>query len=255
MVGGKSAPASVNGVVAHSVVVACLLAACGGRTATWDPELYGDAKTTGGVASGGSSGSSKSGGGGVTTPRGGNGGAQQPSDSLQTCESYCKAAVSTCSNEFRNEQDCISACVNELGRTSAACQATGIAALRCLTPHFAAANLRCDVAEADALSACRQQVDAFARCSGAVPEPQPTEPAPEPGSGASCSSSANVGPGYCTATYTCSGRLYTVECSVAGNVETCTCDWLAGSAGTLAFPEQPNACYNAAKACGLSSLL
>jgi hypothetical protein len=147
------------------------------------------------------------------------------------------------------------------------CTASGVKAIKCLTPFFKDPAVSCDAAVGAALTNCSTQVTRFQQCKGVdsppqpQPQPQPNpQPQPQPNPvPTSCPGMGEIGPGYCRDVYSCPYGTYSVSCKLwsdngmpGGASYDCTCSMPNGGQGFMVTAPVPP-CGLAAQACGLTA--
>jgi hypothetical protein len=256
------------GLVFGAAWLALAAAACGGRTSTLDPDVYENDPPDEG-----SGGSSTAGTGSTPTagksssPKAGSGpgGSGADINTAKVCDGYCGGYEQKCPERL-DGGECRATCAQEMTGFGPACNNLGTAALNCLSPFFKDGSLSCDTAVRNALTNCRQQVDAFDACKSGDPEPQPPQPIPTPTPTPTpqpnpmptqypgyCGGMGEQGTNHCKDAYACAEGVYTVSCvlNAGGMLYDCSCTWPngAGQGFFLIYPN-PSACQAAATQCG-----
>ncbi len=238
-----------------------VLAACGGRTSTFDDGSYGGASDGGGEAgngattSGGGSAAGSSAGGAAGNAQGGSAGsaAGGPSSGgmsggtgarTQTlCLDYCGALLhGPCPMQFGGDMDCFTSCTGGLTIGNDACLELGSQMLSCINRVLEKPPSQCSNLLDNAQTLCEPQIFLFTQCSQSVP---PTA--------FSCESSGGGTSNGCNATTKCNdGSYYTAQCmSVGDGLSNCTCTSGSGPSASLTLNESLSyACQDALAACG-----
>ncbi|HYQ41417.1 MAG TPA: hypothetical protein VER11_05610 [Polyangiaceae bacterium] len=239
-----------------------LLAACGGRSSTLDPDgVYlepsrpsggstsqpaggsgakagvgaGGATSTGGKSgvptpAGGSSASGGTAGAGVGTSTGSAGASGTASGgsagldptTFAYCTAFCNVSTQGACPSGTTSAECSAQCASELAGESPECRQIASSFLACLTTAYEKSR-NCTEVDQSSVGACSKWAEAYSSCL--APAPVPT-PAPDPMPQPTCSSSGSSSNGKCNLDVKCAtGAYYSVSCYQTGSAQSnCTCN-------------------------------
>lgn len=194
-------------------------------------------------------------GGATSSGSAGSGGAASIAPSAATaCNGYCGVTTEGVCPAFGSFKECYSACLEEVGPQSVACQANASALLSCFTTAYQNGT---NCAEIDQLyvAKCSDLALTYRSCIDPGPTPVPVQPPPPPA--ATCSTFGNSGNGFCSLGVKCdNGAYYTVSCNAASTGQSsCSCSSISpdgsGSGSGFVLNESVDvACYDSFAVCG-----